>query len=70
MRGVRLVLLPHFIEIPVFNANSVDPDQTPRTAASDLGLHVLPMVHSWEARLKLDNAWTYIECFNNAGCAV
>ena len=25
------------------NANSVDPDQTPRIAASDLGLHCLPM---------------------------
>ena len=28
-----------FIEPPIFNANSVDPDQTPRSAASDLGLH-------------------------------
>ena len=27
----------------VFNANSVDPDQTPRSAASDLDLHCLPM---------------------------
>ena len=27
------------------NANSVDPDQTPRSAASDLGLHCLPMSH-------------------------
>ena len=31
------------IAIPVFNANSVDPDQTPRSVASDLGLHCLPM---------------------------
>ena len=29
--------------MPVFNANSVDLDQTPRSAASDLGLHYLPM---------------------------
>ena len=29
------------IEIAVLNANSVDPDQTPRPAASDLGLHCL-----------------------------
>ena len=28
----------------VFNANSVDPDQTPRSAASDLSLHCLPIV--------------------------
>ena len=26
------LLLPCFIEIPVFNANSVDPDQTPHAA--------------------------------------
>ena len=25
------------------NANSVDPDQTPHSVASDLGLHCLPM---------------------------
>ena len=30
-RGVWLVLLlPWFTDIPLFNANSVDPDQTPR----------------------------------------
>ena len=32
-----------FIEIPVFNANSVDLDQMPHSVASDLGLHCLPM---------------------------
>ena len=26
-----------------FNENSVEPDQTPHSAASDLGLHCLPM---------------------------
>ena len=32
-RGLWLVLIiSMFIEIPVFNANSVDPDQTPRYA--------------------------------------
>ena len=30
-----------------FNANSVDPDQTPRSTASDLGLHCLPMSLLW-----------------------
>ena len=35
-----------------FNANSVDPDQTPRSAASDPGLHCLPMSILWDARLK------------------
>ena len=29
--------------LPVIEANTVDPDQTPRSAASDLGLHCLPM---------------------------
>ena len=32
-----------FIEIPVINANSVFSDQTPHSAASDLGLHCLPL---------------------------
>ena len=40
----RLFLsIPCFIESPVLTANSIDSDQTPRTAASDLGLHCLPM---------------------------
>ena len=47
-----LLLIPCFIiEIPGFNANSVDPDQTPRCAASDLSLHCLLMSLSWDARL-------------------
>ena len=46
IRGVWLIFLsPCFIYIPVFNANSIDPDQTPHFAASDLGLHCLPMSH-------------------------
>ena len=32
-------------------ANSGDPDQMPRSAASDLGLHCLPMSHKKDARL-------------------
>ena len=40
------------MEIPVFNANSVDPDQAPCSATSDLGLHCLPMSLYWNARLK------------------
>ena len=47
-----VLLLPCFIEIPEFNANSIDPDQTPRSAASDLGLHCLPISLLWDARLK------------------
>ena len=31
---------------------SVDPAQTPRSAASDLGLHCLPMSLLWDARHK------------------
>ena len=37
------LLLPCFIETPEFNANSVDPDQMPRSAASYLDLLCLPM---------------------------
>ena len=32
-------------------ANSGDPDQTLRSAPSDLGLHCLPMSHKKDARL-------------------
>ena len=32
----------------VINANSVDPDQTPRSVAPDLGLHCLPKSYLWE----------------------
>ena len=35
-------LLSCFIQIPLVSSNSVDPDQTSRSAASDLGLHCLP----------------------------
>ena len=41
--------MPVFIEMPVFSANNVDPDQTPHSAASDLGLLCLPMSHLWDA---------------------
>ena len=41
-----------FAEFSESNANSVDPDQTPRFAASDLGLHCLPVSLLWDARLK------------------
>ena len=38
------------MEIPGLNVNSVDPVQTPQFAASDLGLHGLPMSLLWDAR--------------------
>ena len=40
--------MPVLIEIPIFDANSVDHDQTPRSVASDLGLHCLPMSFVWD----------------------
>ena len=36
-------------------ANSGDPDQTPRSAASDLGLHCLPSTLLWVSRLQWVN---------------
>ena len=44
--------MPCFIEIHAFNAKSEDPDQTPCSAAFDLGLHCLPMSILWDARHK------------------
>ena len=44
-----------FIVILIFDkilyANSADPDQTPRSAASDLGLHCLPRSRKRDTRL-------------------
>ena len=50
------MLLSCFVEISELNANSGEPDQTSRFAASDLGLHCLPMSRLWDARLKWVNA--------------
>ena len=46
------LLLSCFKELSEFNANNVDPDQMPHSAASDLGQHCLPMSLLWDARLK------------------
>ena len=46
------VILPCLKQIPVFNANSVDPDQTPHSAASDPGLYCLALSILWNARHK------------------
>ena len=43
-----------FKEISVFNANSVDPDQMPHSAASDLCLHCLSIALLW-VFITLDN---------------
>ena len=45
MKGVFFLslLLSLILEIPVLNASSVNPDQTPLYAASDLGLHCFPV---------------------------
>ena len=46
-RGVWLVFFFYyyhvFLEVPVLNANSVDPDQMSHSAAPDLDLHCLLM---------------------------
>ena len=42
----------------ILQANSGEPDQTPRFAASDLVLHCLPMSHKENARLK----WVNVAC--------
>ena len=39
----KFLLFLCFIEIRVVIANGVDPDQTPRSVASDLDLHCLPL---------------------------
>ena len=53
LRGVRsdFYFLSYF-SIKFFQANSIAPDGTPRSAASRLGLCCLPMSHKRDARLK------------------
>ena len=53
IRGVWAFLLSSwFVENSELKANSAHPDQTPRSVASDLGLHYFPMSLLWDARLK------------------
>ena len=56
IRGVW-VSLSCVVEISELSANSVYPDQTPRSAASDLGLHCLQMSLLWDARLTWVNVF-------------
>ena len=41
-----------FVEIHVFNVNSVDTYQMQHSAAFDLGLHCFSLSHLWDARHK------------------
>ena len=43
-------------------ANSGDPDQTPRVSASDLDLHCLPLSHKKDARI------TWVKGMHGAKC--
>ena len=53
IRSVWLVFLISMLcRNSELNANSVDPDQTPRSAASDLGLCCLQISLLWDATLK------------------
>ena len=49
-RSVFIIIM--FYKNPVINASNADPDQTPHSAASDLGLHCLQMSLLWDARHK------------------
>ena len=44
--------LPFILEFSLLDANGADPDQTPRSAASDLGLHCLQMSLLWDTWYK------------------
>ena len=47
-----VVFILCFIELPVFNVNSLDLDQTPRSVASDIGPHCLSMSVLYNTRHK------------------
>ena len=49
-------------------ANSGDPDQTPRSAASDLGLHCLPITLLGVTRLQWVNCiWSKLQFYHKEG---
>ena len=48
----KFLLLLYFIDIPIFNASNLDPDHMPHSAASDPGLHCLPVTLLGVTRLK------------------
>ena len=61
LKSIRLArIITYSIEISVFNARRVDPDQTPRFAPSNLGLRCLPMSFLWDARHINNNI--YLNC--------
>ena len=53
------VLAHHLLLLPLFYANRVDPDQTPRSAASDPGLHCLAMPLKWDTSHILVNIFSF-----------
>ena len=59
IKGVScwFLLLPCFIEIPVFNANSLDTDQMQCSATFDLGLHSLLMSLLGKAKMGLKKSF-------------
>ena len=57
-----------FVKISEFKANTVDPDQTRRSAVTYLGLHSLPMSLLWDARHKLVKKGTLLSLINTASC--
>ena len=53
------LLLLYVIEIPAFNANSVDPDQMPRSAESIQCIHCLQMPPLWHKWVNSDTPLNY-----------
>ena len=47
-------------------ANSGDPNQTPHAAASDLGLHYLPVTHLGVSSLQWVKSGNYVKLLDNS----
>ena len=62
-KGWRVVKSQHY-QMNKFYANSIDPDELPRSEASDLGLNYFPMFLLWDARHK----WVNIEAYLASAC--
>ena len=59
-----------FYRNPVFNANRLDPDQTPCSVASDLGLNCLPMSILLAVTYKLVNLKAAVSQRAGNSCSV
>ena len=58
---MECLIIITFIEIPVFNAKKVGPDQMPHSEVSDLGAHHLARSLLWDAGISGLISWKIVK---------